>query len=381
MKYKTVLIIVPAYIAALVLLFNILSGSFGANLILQTGLPYVSAMKATFSNRLLIALAMPSFSGNWGSYNNLIENDWNEYFYYKKGKTIAQARGHGDEFAQILAPLMQDEEFEPIEGYEVLKTDLHPQSEGGAYTLWEKVYIRNLSEQTPDVDSLMREKPSFDFENTEGPLVLVYHTHTSESYNTTGDNYTSKSPTHSTDNEENTVAVGKAFCDALNALGIESIQCTKRLDTSYNDAYDVSYETLKEYLEKYPSIKIVIDMHRDSIVDSENIKYRPVTDIQGCDAAQLMPVVGMSTYTENQFVEENFCFAVTLANILEQNFPGITRSVMLKNSTFNQELCANSVLVEMGTTGNTLTEAKRSAVFLASAVAQLLYENGYSKGE
>ena len=119
-------------------------------------------------------------------------------------------------------------------------------------------------------------------------------------------------------------------------------------------------------------------MHRDSIVDSENIKYRPVTDIQGIDAAQLMMVVGMSTYTENEYVEENFSFAVNLANILEKNYPGITRSVMLKNSTFNQELSANSILVEMGTTGNTLTEAKRSAIFLASAVAQLLYENGYN---
>lgn len=380
MKYKTILFVTAAYAIAAVLLINILSGSFGANLILQTGLPYVSSMGATFSNRLLIALAMPSFSGGWGSYNTLIENDWNEYFYYKKGITIAQARGHGDEFANVLAPLLQDETFEETEGYEVLETDLHPQGEGSAYTLWGKAYIRNQSEQTPDVDSLMREKPSLNFENTEGPLVLIYHTHTSEGYNTTGDHYNSDSPTHSTDNEKNTVAVGKAFADALLALGIESVQCTDRLDTSYNDAYDVSYTTIQKYLKEYPSIKIVIDMHRDSIVDSENIKYRPVTDIQGIQAAQLMMVVGMSTYTENEFVDENFRFAVNLANVLEENFPGITRSVMLKNSTFNQELCANSILVEMGTTGNTITEAKRSAVFLASAVAQLLYENGYNGG-
>ena len=273
---------------------------------------------------------------------------------------------------------MQDEVFEPAEGYEVLKTDLHPQGENAAYTKWENVYIRNQSEQTPDVDSLMREKPSLNFKTAEGPLVLIYHTHTTEAYNTTGENYTSESPTHSTDNEKNTVAVGKAFADALSALGIQSVHCTERLDTSYNDAYDVSYATIEKYLEEYPSIKIVIDMHRDSIVDSENIKYRPVTDIQGIDAAQLMMVVGMSTYTENEYVGKNFSFAVNLANILEKNYPGITRSVMLKNSTFNQELSANSILVEMGTTGNTLTEAKRSAIFLASAVAQLLYENGYN---
>ena len=377
MKYKNLFTVIPAYMLAMILLVNVLSGSFGANLILQTGLPYVSSMKATFSNRLLIALAMPSFSGRWGSYNNLMENDWNEYFYYKKGITIAQAQGHGDEFAKVLAPLLQDETFENIDGYSVLETDLHPQSAGSAYTLWENVYIRNQSEQTPDVDSLMREKPSLNFESTEGPLVLIYHTHTSESYNTTGEHYTAESPTHSTDNGLNTVAVGKVFQDALSALGIESVQCTDRLDTSYNDAYDVSCATVQEYLEKYPSIRIVLDMHRDSIVDSDNIKYRPVTDIQGIQVAQMMMVVGMSTYTENDFVDENFRFAVNLANTLEQNFPGITRSVMLKNSTFNQEFSANSILVEMGTTGNTLTEAKRSAVFLASAVAQLLYENGY----
>ncbi len=377
MKYKPLFVSVFAYMLAALLLVNVLSGSFGANLILQTGLPYVSSQRATFSSRLLIALAMPSFSGRWGSYNNLIENDWNEYFYYKKGITIAQAGGHGDEFAKVLAPLLQDEVFENIEGYEVIKTDLHPQSAGSSYTLWENAYIRNQSEQTPDVDSLMREKPSLNFESTEGPLVLIYHTHTSEGYNTTGDYYTSASPTHSTDNEQNTVAVGKAFADALWALGIESVQCTDRLDTSYNDAYDVSYATIQEYLKKYPSIKIVIDMHRDSIVDSENVKYRPVTDIQGIQVAQMMMVVGMSTYTENDYVDENFRFAVNLANTLERNYPGITRSVMLKNSTFNQELCPNSILVEMGTTGNTITEAKRSAVFLASAVAQLLYENGY----
>ncbi len=369
---KKLFAIISGYLTAVVLIINSLTGSFGANLILQAGLPCAFNERAAFNSRLLIALAMPSFSGAWGSYTAIAKENWNEYFYYKKGITIAKAKGHGDEFAAILASLMEDEKFEKLEGYKVIEADMSP-SDSGAYIKWENVYIRNQSEQTPDTDSLMREKPSFQL--SEGPLVLIYHTHTSEAYNTTGDNYTADSPTHSTDNEKNTVAVGNTLKDALQALGIQSVHCTERLDTSYNDAYDVSYDIVKEYLEKYPSVQIVIDIHRDAIVDEENNKYRPVKKIQGLQCAQMMPVVGMSTYTENEFKEQNFSFAVNLANALESSYPGIVRSVMLKNSTFNQELSANSVLIEMGASGNTLTEAKRSAVFLASAIARLVFED------
>ena len=353
-------------------IINICSGALGAGLVLAGALPCTGGFGFA-SNRLLMALAMPSFTGDMGYYGELIENDWTESFYYEKAKDISGSLS--DEYAKLLAALFQDEQLEKRDGYPIEAVDLHPESAGENTYLYNGVYIRNQSGQTPDTDSLMRGKLHFKEKNS-GPQVLIYHTHTSESFSD-GDHYTSESQMRSLDNEENIASVGRELCDALDALGIKSVQCTERLDESYNDAYDKSLSVIDEYLEKYPGIQIVIDMHRDAIIDDNNVCYRPVSGVHGLDCAQIMLIVGTGggDYPENPYFEDNFRFGVTLMETLERNCPGITRSVNLKYSDFNQRRTQNCVLVEMGACGNTLTEAKRTAVFMAAAIAEILYEN------
>ncbi len=370
---KRVIISILCYVILFAVSVNIFSGALGSGLILAGALPVTGGFGFA-GNRLLMALAMPSFTGDMGYYGELMENDWTEKFYYEKAKNITG--DSSDEYARLLSALFADEEFQSIDGYPIETVNLHPNAQGDNTYLFNGIYIRNQSGQTPDTDSLMREKLHFKEKNSD-PLVLIYHTHTSESYNTTGDSCPADAQTHNTDNEKNVVSVGKELADALNALGISTLHCTDRLDESYNGAYDKSLDTVDDYLEKYPGIQIVIDMHRDAIIDDNNVSYRPVNSVHGLRCAQVMFIVGTGggDYPDNPYFEDNFRFGVRLCETLERNCPGITRSLNIKYSDFNQLRTPNSILVEMGSCGNTLTEAKRTAVFLAAAIAEILYEN------
>jgi stage II sporulation protein P len=137
---------------------------------------------------------------------------------------------------------------------------------------------------------------------------------------------------------------------------------------SYRESYSRSSESIQKYLEEYPSIKYVFDLHRDSLMRSTGELISAVTSINGSDCAQIMPVVG-SGYSG---WESNMTFALKLREKLNGEFINMCRPACLRASTYNQNMAAVSVLLEIGTSGNTLSEAKNAAILTAKAIADII---------
>jgi len=233
-------------------------------------------------------------------------------------------------------------------------------------------YIYNNSSLALDIDDL-RDRiltKRYD-ESSEAPLVLIIHTHTTEAFMPEGSTcYLNEGEiARSTDPDENMIAVGIEFARVLEENGISTIHCTVIHDAeSYRLSYQRSAETIKKYLKEYPSIQYVFDLHRDSIMRSGGELVKAVTSIDGNNCAQIMPVVSVGI---NEF-EENLAFAIKLRDRLNQDYINLSRPICVRESTYNQDLSPVSILLEMGTSGNTLSEVKSSAALTATAVAFII---------
>ncbi len=208
------------------------------------------------------------------------------------------------------------------------------------------------------------------------PSVLILHTHATEGYSGEGATYYDPSTTlaRATGEEDGVIAVGQVMADYLNANGIVTLHSTTLHDKeSYQDSYRRSGETLQRYLKQYPGIRLVIDLHRDSIMTSADKLVRPVTAVAGQPVAQVMCVVGSDAaggdYADWQ---KNLSLAVGLRNRLNQKYTGLCRPVYVKKSAYNQQYAPASLLLEVGSSGNSLDEAKAAALLVAQELVEML---------
>jgi stage II sporulation protein P len=237
-------------------------------------------------------------------------------------------------------------------------------------------YFHNDTSKSIDVKTMLEAKIDI-LTATEGypqsaPLVLIVHTHGTESYSKNGaiSFYDDGGELARSDNEkENVVAIGSVVAEVLNEKGINTVHCTIMHDKlQYKDAYKRSEETIKEYLKKYPSIKMVIDVHRDSILKSTGELVRPVTEVNGDAAAQLMFVVGGSD--SSVYWQQNLALALNLRQTLNEKYNDICRPPYLKTSNYNQDLVPYSILIEAGSSGNSLEEVTVSAKLFAESLSE-----------
>lgn len=226
-------------------------------------------------------------------------------------------------------------------------------------------------------ETLIRESvylPNFTVEDTDEPLVLIYHTHTTESYEPfVRDNYDSSFNYRTTDNTKNVVMVGDAIQAELEAQGIGVIHTPAVHDyPSYNGSYGRSRETIMPILEKYPSIKVVLDIHRDAI-SADGTAYQPFVEENGREASQVMIISGCDDGTLGMpDYMENFHFACTLQQKLESDHPGLTRPVLFDYRHYNQDLTNGSLLIEVGSHGNTLEQSQYSGQLIGRSLGELL---------
>ena len=242
-------------------------------------------------------------------------------------------------------------------------------------------YIHNSTGYQPDTVALLagtlKQTADFEYLSASGsPMVLIVHTHATEGFCEDGATYcdTTVEYARSKDASQNMLAVGKTLASELERLGIATIHCTVMHDESqYKDSYRRSEESIRQYLEKYPTIRLVIDLHRDAVVQSDGDVVRPVTLYEGEAAAQLMCVVGSSYGGEDcPNWERNLALALKLRESLNLKCEDLCRPAYLKSSTYNQELAPYSLLIEAGASGNSLAEVQRSMVILAQTLRELL---------
>lgn len=207
---------------------------------------------------------------------------------------------------------------------------------------------------------------------TDAPYILILHTHGTEAYTPEGaDSYTAADSFRSSDTAENVVAVGTAMAEVFDAAGIPALHCTVMFDEeSYTSAYSRAAAAIRAYLEEYPSIRIILDVHRDSIVRADMTRVQPVTEIGRAEYAQCMLVVGTDAHGGDfPGWRNNLNFALKVQSALTAYSDSIARAVNLRGATFNEQYCSGSLLVEIGSCGNTLSQAKRTGALLALSIA------------
>ena len=242
------------------------------------------------------------------------------------------------------------------------------------YTVCGRVYISNSTNYTLDPGELTQ--PFAAALTEEAPQILIIHTHGSEAYTPADDTGVVWSGDHrSTDSRYNVVGVGDEMADAFAAAGISVIHDRTLYDyPNYSGAYDRSLAAIQRYLEEYPSIRFVLDVHRDAIEDSTGKEYKVVSAIDGVgNAAQMALVMGSSGggLSHPQW-KENLKLAVALQENLLVEYPTLMRPMLLRNSRYNQHTTTGSLLVEVGAAGNSPGEARLAARLFARNMAAVL---------
>jgi stage II sporulation protein P len=208
----------------------------------------------------------------------------------------------------------------------------------------------------------------------EGVQVLIMHTHGTEAYTPSAAHpYAASGEYRTTDSSANVLRVGQEICDILNQRGISAIHSTTLNDyPAYNGSYNRALKDINRFAEKHPSITLVIDVHRDAIATG-NTYYKTAAQVDGKQTAQLMFVTGTDAGgLSHTGWRDNLTFQAQLHHRLNSTFPGIMRPLSLRASRFNQHVRTGSMLLEVGSCGNTLEEALAAAEIFANTLADIL---------
>lgn len=242
-------------------------------------------------------------------------------------------------------------------------------------TLSSGAQVRNCTSLANEtLSAAAEEMPMLDIDLSE-PTVLIVHTHTTECFQPTeSDSYDAACPTRTRDCSRNIVAVGDALVNALAENGIIAVHdCTVHDYPAYSGAYDRSEDTIRAALEKYPSIKVVIDLHRDAIENADGTRVAPVAEINGQNAAQFMIIAGCDDGRFNMpDYMENFRLACLIQNTAEEMYAGLARPVLFDYRNYNQHITTGSLLIEVGSHGNSLDEALYTGELLGNVLAKTI---------
>lgn len=208
------------------------------------------------------------------------------------------------------------------------------------------------------------------------PQVLIFHTHSSEAYTPDGrDQYEESDPFRTEDKTCNVIRVGDRLTEKLEEYGLNVIHDREIYDyPSYTGSYSRSGAAVEQYLKDYPDIKIVIDLHRDAL-GSEDVIYKTQAELSGKSSAQVMLLAGTG---ENGLWHpnwrENLKLALYMQNAMDARYPSLARPIELVCERYNQQLSAGMLILEAGSTGNTLQEALTAIELFADAVGPALAE-------
>lgn len=235
-----------------------------------------------------------------------------------------------------------------------------------------KYAVQNQTKLKIDYASLAKEPLKLDFSKT-GPKVLIFHTHTTESF--LMDLNKKNTPNWTTDPRYNVVRIGEELKQNLEKkYGINVMHNGTVHDyPNYNSSYTNSLKTVQSILKGNPSIKIVLDIHRDGL-GSNQPKLRSVTNVAGKSTAKIMFVVGsdQTNGLSHPRWKENLKLAMKLYENLSKQNSGITRQILISKYRYNQHLSNGALIIEIGGDGNTLSEALESTKYLAKAINDVI---------
>lgn len=253
------------------------------------------------------------------------------------------------------------------------QTDLAPDRAVFSPEDAEAVEVHSYCGYSVDPQALLAQSLSWDL-TRDGPAVLILHSHGTESYTRTED-YVESSSYRTLNENYNVVSVGERIAQVLEAGGVEVLHDKTLHDyPSYNASYNYARKSIEEYLKEYPSIRMVLDIHRDAVESSSGKQISYTVDVAGEKAAQVMLVVGTDAGgLKHPDWSDNMALAVKLHAQLEKNVPGICRPISFRTQRFNQDLSTGALIVEVGAAGNTRQEALLAGELVAQSILDLAY--------
>lgn len=244
------------------------------------------------------------------------------------------------------------------------------------FTLANGGQVRNATTiPSADLQAESKLAPEFKIDFNAEPQVLIMHTHTTESYEPyERDFYDASFNSRTTDETKNVVSVGNKIQEQLSAAGIGVIHDKTIHDyPSYNGSYDRSAVTIKAVLAQYPSIKIVLDIHRDAIEKEDTSRVAPTVEVDGKNAAQVMIIAGADNGKLNMpNYMKNFRFATLLQQQMESDYKGLTRPILFDYRKYNQDLTTGSILIEIGGHANSIDQAQYTGELVGKSLVNAL---------
>ena len=286
-----------------------------------------------------------------------------------------------DDIAKLMSDAEKKIKDEKVKG----KTSEEDYFGGGTLISHDRVEIQSKipsSFYEPNIEELLKQKADLSIQDISKPTILVYHSHTTESYTLLDAGYYTESlDLRSRDNAKNMVRVGDELVKYLELQGFKVIHDTDIHDENYSGAYESSRKNIEKYLEEYPSIEITIDVHRDDITYDNNTKVKPTATINGKKAARMMIIAGAEYGSVENYPnwEYNLRFDLAVQNKVEEMYSGLMRPMLFAERKYNMFETKNSFLLEVGTDGNTLDEACYSVRLFATALGELLKEEYVEK--
>lgn len=234
--------------------------------------------------------------------------------------------------------------------------------------IYKSVKIKNESKYTLTQEMVT---PNVDFTNKKD--IIIYHTHTCESYTPTeANNYVASGNFRTTDLNYSVAGVGTELTNNLKSLGFNVNHDTTYHDyPAYTGSYTRSLATIQNILQNKPNSQFVIDLHRDALGSNSN--YGPTVQIGDEVGAQLMFVMG----TDGGGLEHpnwlnNFKLAIKIQEKANEMYPGLFKPIILRDSRYNQHVTTGACIIEVGATGNTLEECKISMKYLAKVIEEIM---------
>lgn len=262
-------------------------------------------------------------------------------------------------------------EPEGIEVRAILEERFGSLSEVSFVDFFSNYYIEDVS--TKALPDLFQPEVLADYacaiEKKESPQILIFHTHGSEGYADSREGVT----------EDTVIGAGEVLAKELReTYGYEVIHETTVFDRKpdgtddRNNAYNNALPVVTSILEKYPTIEVVIDLHRDSGEARTSV-------INGVNTAKVMLFNGLCrtkdgpvTYYSNENLLGNLAFSLHLQVTGNELYPGLMHRIYLKSYRYNMHLMEKYTLVELGTHKNTVVEAKAAMVPFAETIATVL---------
>lgn len=251
------------------------------------------------------------------------------------------------------------------------------QTYGKAGLNFGNISVKNSNKNhTIDIETVLKKKPDIKIKKNKNPQVLILHTHTSEAYaNKFTGSFESSFRSRGQKESENIISLGNIVEAALKKAGIGVVHDKTYHDyPEYTGAYSRAKDTIKKNLKKYPSIQVVLDLHRDAIIQSSGSRIKPTAVINKKKAAQIMIISGCDDEGKLGFKdwELNMRFAVRLQKTMADTYPTLARPINFAPRQYNMNLTHGSLLVEFGTDVNTLDEATYSAQLFSTCLVKTL---------